>query len=91
MYKGSKVTIESLEERRFLSVSPGLQGYEGQPGNQGGPMALSMVELHTAMFGESYTWAMSTLASGSVVPEPGSLALLGVGALGLMSRRRRRA
>jgi hypothetical protein len=30
------VGIESLESRIALSVSPGLQGYEGQPGNQGG-------------------------------------------------------
>jgi hypothetical protein len=28
--------IEGLEQRLALSVSPGLQGYEGQPGNQGG-------------------------------------------------------
>jgi hypothetical protein len=28
--------LESLEERLSLSVAPGLQGYEGQPGNQGG-------------------------------------------------------
>ena len=29
------VTVEALEGRRFLSAT-GLQGYEGQPGNQGG-------------------------------------------------------
>ena len=28
--------IEGLEERLAFSVAPGLQGYEGQPGNQGG-------------------------------------------------------
>jgi hypothetical protein len=31
-----KFTIEKLEERIAPSVAPGLQGYEGQPGNQGG-------------------------------------------------------
>jgi hypothetical protein len=28
--------VEQLEERTFLSVAPGLQGHEGQPGNQVG-------------------------------------------------------
>jgi hypothetical protein len=28
--------IEELEERIAPSVAPGLLGYEGQPGNQGG-------------------------------------------------------
>jgi hypothetical protein len=29
--------IETLEERIAPSQPPGLLGYEGQPGNQGGP------------------------------------------------------
>jgi hypothetical protein len=29
--------IETLEERIAPSQAPGLLGYEGQPGNQGGP------------------------------------------------------
>ena len=28
--------IEKLEERIAPSIAPGLKGYEGQPGNQGG-------------------------------------------------------
>jgi hypothetical protein len=32
----TKLEIEELEERIAPSVAPGLQGYEGQPGNQGG-------------------------------------------------------
>ena len=31
-----KLHIETLEERIAPSVPPGLLGYEGQPGNQGG-------------------------------------------------------
>ena len=31
-----KLQIEELEERIAPSVPPGLHGYEGQPGNQGG-------------------------------------------------------
>jgi hypothetical protein len=31
-----KLAIEELEARIAPSVSPGLQGFEGQPGNQGG-------------------------------------------------------
>jgi hypothetical protein len=31
-----KLEVELLEERIAPSVPPGLQGYEGQPGNQGG-------------------------------------------------------
>jgi len=30
-----KLEIEELEERIAPDVPPGLQGYEGQPGNQG--------------------------------------------------------
>ncbi len=31
-----KLHVEMLEERIAPSVAPGLLGYEGQPGNQGG-------------------------------------------------------
>jgi len=31
-----RLQIEELEPRIAPSVPPGLQGYEGQPGNQGG-------------------------------------------------------
>jgi hypothetical protein len=34
--KKVKFRIEKLEERIAPTVPPGLQGYEGQPGNQGG-------------------------------------------------------
>lgn len=30
------LTVEELEERIAPSMPPGLLGYEGQPGNQGG-------------------------------------------------------
>ena len=32
-----KLEVEELEERIAPSIPPGLKGYEGQPGNQGGP------------------------------------------------------
>ena len=31
-----QLDIEELEERIAPSIPPGLKGYEGQPGNQGG-------------------------------------------------------
>ena len=31
-----KFQIRKLEQRIAPSIAPGLQGYEGQPGNQGG-------------------------------------------------------
>jgi len=31
-----KLEVEELEERIAPSIPPGLKGYEGQPGNQGG-------------------------------------------------------
>jgi hypothetical protein len=34
--KEIRLDVEPLEERIAPTVSPGLQGYEGQPGNQGG-------------------------------------------------------
>jgi hypothetical protein len=33
--KELKLDVEQLEER-IAPIAPGLQGYEGQPGNQGG-------------------------------------------------------
>jgi hypothetical protein len=35
--KELELEIEVLEERIAPSIPPGLKGYEGQPGNQGGP------------------------------------------------------
>jgi hypothetical protein len=34
--KELRLEVEQLEERIAPSVAPGLLGYEGQPGNQGG-------------------------------------------------------
>ncbi len=34
--KALDLHIEALEERIAPSIAPGLKGYEGQPGNQGG-------------------------------------------------------
>ena len=34
--KARRFKIRKLEERIAPTVAPGLQGYEGQPGNQGG-------------------------------------------------------
>jgi len=31
-----RIDIEELEERVAPSIPPGLKGYEGRPGNQGG-------------------------------------------------------
>jgi len=31
-----ELEVEELEERVAPSIPPGLKGYEGQPGNQGG-------------------------------------------------------
>ena len=35
--KDLRLEVEELEERIAPSIPPGLKGYEGQPGNQGGP------------------------------------------------------
>jgi hypothetical protein len=32
----TSIAVERLEDRLNFSVPPGLEGYEGQPGNQGG-------------------------------------------------------
>lgn len=34
--KELKLRVDELEERIAPSIPPGLHGYEGQPGNQGG-------------------------------------------------------
>jgi hypothetical protein len=34
--KELQLKVEELEERIAPSIAPGLLGYEGQPGNQGG-------------------------------------------------------
>lgn len=57
--------------------------------NQGAPLAVSMVSLHTEMFGADYTNALAAVQAG-LVPEPGTLGLLGLGAMALMGKRRRK-
>ena len=53
----------------------------------------AMVEQHVAMFGEEYLAKLADVEANGfeVVPEPGALSLLGLGAVGLLGRRRRRA
>jgi len=44
MEKKVRLEIEELEERIAPSQPPGLLGYEGQPGNQGGGDGLAGYE-----------------------------------------------
>ncbi len=67
---------------------------------KGTPNALAYVELkeemvaaHVAMFGEEYLVKLAAAEAdgfgASVVPEPAAISLVGLGALGLLGRRRR--
>ena len=53
-----------------------------------------MVAAHVAMFGEEYLVKLAQAEAegfgASVVPEPGALSLVGLGATALLGRRRRR-
>jgi hypothetical protein len=60
------------------------------------PLALAelkadMVAQHVAMFGEEYLVKLADVEANGfeVVPEPGALSLIGLGAIGLLGRRRR--
>ena len=53
----------------------------------GGPLAAEMISLHSDAFGQPYLDALANLQS---VPEPSTLALLAMGAIGLVIRGRRR-
>jgi hypothetical protein len=52
-----------------------------------------MVALHVAMFGEEYLVKLAQAEAegfgASVVPEPAAMSLIGLGAIGLLGRRRR--
>jgi hypothetical protein len=48
-----------------------------------------MVALHVEQFGEGYLEMLAAYEAGAAVPEPGALSLIGLGALGLLGRRRR--
>ena len=52
-----------------------------------------MVAAHVAMFGEEYLVKLAEVEANGfeVVPEPGALSLLGLGAFGVLARRRRSA
>jgi hypothetical protein len=53
-----------------------------------------MIALHTEMFGQSYVEKLAYAQEhgwvAASVPEPGALSLVGLGALGMLGRRRRR-
>jgi hypothetical protein len=53
-------------------------------------LADSMISLHTAEFGTEYTSAFDALAVQQAVPEPASLTVLALGAIGLLRVRRRK-
>ena len=51
--------------------------------------AAEKVALHAAEFGPAWLQGFEAFSAAQSVPEPGSLALLGVAAAGLLARRRR--
>lgn len=62
---------------------------------QSGPLSDEILDLRATMFGESYVTALlaqdfSYIGMDDFVPEPGTLVLLVIGSIGLMSRRTRR-
>ena len=56
--------------------------------HQRGPVADGEIALHTQWFGAAYTDAFNASNASAAVPEPASLALLALGAVGLLRRRK---
>jgi hypothetical protein len=67
----------------YAAIDAGYSAYLG-----GGPLAAAQVALDAARFGAAFTTAYNALIAPAAVPEPTSLALLGLGAVTLLRRRR---
>ena len=94
------IIVEGVREKSISTISTAFQegGGPGGDDNIGGvlgnynlyPVVLNDGELNMTLSGETFRTAVNGFqVVPAVVPEPASLGLLGLGAVGLLARRRR--
>jgi hypothetical protein len=93
-FLGGKVGGNGTSNDMYVSTTSGANSVGTPAGNNGNSFwdstsfAISWQDTQTSLFGTG-TWDLSMGVTGNPVPEPATMAILGVGALAMLRRRKK--